>query len=116
MIQIILWILMAYGMTNILVWGSIFNEPRQLLKELGEKKQGFKSEVAQFLSDLVSCVLCTSTWVGFFYSMTIYSPTNEFMEISTKISWFFDGMFTAGSVWAINSIIEWFEENRPNNN
>jgi len=22
-------------------------------------------------------------------------------------------MFSAGSVWAINAIIEWFEENRP---
>jgi hypothetical protein len=25
-------------------------------------------------------------------------------------------MFSAGAVWAINSVIEWFEENRPNNN
>jgi hypothetical protein len=25
---------------------------------------------------------------------------------------FFDGMFAAGSVWAINSIVEFFEENR----
>jgi hypothetical protein len=25
---------------------------------------------------------------------------------------FFDGMFTAGSVWAINSIVEYFEEKR----
>jgi hypothetical protein len=25
---------------------------------------------------------------------------------------FFDGMFTAGIVWAINSIIEFFEESR----
>jgi hypothetical protein len=23
---------------------------------------------------------------------------------------------SAGAVWAINSVIEWFEENRPNNN
>jgi hypothetical protein len=30
-----------------------------------------------------------------------------------KIVWiFFDGMFTAGSVWALNAIIEFFEENR----
>jgi hypothetical protein len=26
---------------------------------------------------------------------------------------FFDGMFSAGVVWAINSIVEYFEENRP---
>jgi hypothetical protein len=30
-----------------------------------------------------------------------------------RIVWvFFDGMFTAGSVWALNAIIEFFEENR----
>ena len=29
------------------------------------------------------------------------------------ISVFFDGMLSAGLVWAINAIIEWFEENRP---
>jgi hypothetical protein len=31
-------------------------------------------------------------------------------------SWFFDGITSAGAVWALNGIIEWFEENRPNNN
>jgi hypothetical protein len=28
-------------------------------------------------------------------------------------SWFFDGVMSSGAVWVINSIIEWFEENRP---
>jgi hypothetical protein len=31
-------------------------------------------------------------------------------------SWFFDGMLASGSVWAINAIVEWFEENRPKQN
>jgi predicted DNA-binding transcriptional regulator len=114
--ELVLWILMSYGMTIILVWGSIFNEPRQILKNIASQKQPIKSDIAQFLSDLVSCVLCTSTWVGFFYSMSVYSPAHEIFEINKNISWFCDGMFTAGSVWALNSVIEWFEENRPNNN
>jgi hypothetical protein len=25
---------------------------------------------------------------------------------------FFDGMLASGAVWAINAIVEWFEENR----
>jgi hypothetical protein len=29
-----------------------------------------------------------------------------------NIAWFFDGMLASGAVWAINSIVEWFEENR----
>ena len=27
---------------------------------------------------------------------------------------FFDGMLASGSVWAINAMVEWFEENKPN--
>tara|TARA_R110000737_G_scaffold325750_1_gene339226 strand:- start:844 stop:966 length:123 start_codon:yes stop_codon:yes gene_type:complete len=26
---------------------------------------------------------------------------------------FFDGMLASGSVWAINAVVEWFEENKP---
>jgi hypothetical protein len=40
----------------------------------------------------------------------------EMLEVTPWVSWFFDGMLASGSTWAINSIIEWFEENRPKNN
>jgi hypothetical protein len=116
MVELLIFMLMSYGMTSILVWGSIFREPREFLLEFSKKDKGLVSEFAGFLSDLVSCVLCTSTWVGFFYSIAFYSPTYEFLDIHRGISWFTDGMLSAGSVWTINSIIEWFEENRPNKN
>jgi hypothetical protein len=32
--------------------------------------------------------------------------------VDPTYSWFFDGMLASGAVWAINSIVEWFEENR----
>jgi hypothetical protein len=35
--------------------------------------------------------------------------------INEFISVFFDGMLSAGFVWMINSIVEWFEENRLSN-
>jgi hypothetical protein len=109
---ILIWILMAYGMSNILVYGSIFNSTRELIKNAGEDEYmpfqgGFK-----FVSELLSCMMCTSTWVGFFFAWTIYSPSHEFLGTNEWISWFFDGMFASGAVWAINSIVEWFEENR----
>jgi len=72
--------------------------------------------LGKFLSGLISCVLCTSTWVGFFMSLTLFAPWHETIGLNKYISIFFDGMLSAGAVWAINSIIEWFEENRPNNN
>lgn len=94
-----LWIFMAYGMTSILVWGSIFENQREWIK--------IKSK---FFGDLISCTLCTSTWVGFFMSITLGGLAKYFLDVNLIISIFFDGMFTAGSVWALNSIIEYFEQ------
>jgi hypothetical protein len=57
--------------------------------------------------------MCTSVWVGFFLSITYYSLSTEFIGTPLWISWFFDGILSSGAVWAINSRVEWFEENRP---
>jgi len=97
----LLWILMAYGFTSILVWGKIFDNQRDWIKKH-----------SKFFGDLISCTLCTSTWVGFFMSIVLGGLTNHYFESPWLFYVFFDGMFTAGSVWAINAIIEFFEENR----
>lgn len=98
-----LWIFMAYGMTSILVWGSIFEKQREWIKNK-----------SKFFGDLISCTLCTSTWVGFFMSLVLGGLSESLLGINWILSIFFDGMFTAGSVWALNAIIEFFEESRLN--
>jgi hypothetical protein len=95
------WVLAAYGMSTILVYGSIFDIQRSWIKRK-----------SKFFGDLISCMLCTPTWVGFFMSLVLGGLTNHYFNVPWYISLFFDGMFTAGSVWAINAIIEFFEENR----
>lgn len=101
--EIFIWILAAYGMSQIIVFGSIFQKLRDwLIKH------------SKFFGDLVQCMMCTSTWVGFFFSIAFFSPTESLITIPyTHI--FFDGMLASGSVWAINSIVEWFEKNVPTN-
>lgn len=96
-----LWIMIGYGMTSILVWGSIFENTRVFIKKH-----------SKFFGDLISCTLCTATWVGFFLSILLGGLTNHFYEIPWYICLFTDGMFTAGSVWMVNAIIEFFEESR----
>ena len=113
--NLIIWAMVAYGMTNILVYGSIFNGLRDSIHKWGKNKLAVFNFLGKFLSDLISCVLCTSTWVGFFLSLVYFSPNIEFIGLNKFLSVFFDGMLSAGFVWAINSVIEWFEENRPNN-
>lgn len=99
--KIFLWSLAAYGMTSILVWGSIFDSTRAYIKTK-----------SKFFGDLISCTLCTSTWVGFFMSIVLGGLSNNFFDIPWVFGIFWDGMFTAGIVWAINAIIEFFEESR----
>jgi hypothetical protein len=100
MASLLVWVFIAYGMTSILVWGSIFENQRLWIKSK-----------SKFFGDLISCTLCTSTWVGFFMSICFGGLTTAY-----NIHWipaiFFDGMFTAGIVWTINTIVEFFEESR----
>lgn len=98
---LLFWILSAYGMTSILVWGSIFENVRMFIKAN-----------SKFFGDLISCTLCTSTWVGFFMSLVFGGLTNMFIPCPWYVCLFFDGMFTAGAVWMLNTIIEFFEESR----
>jgi hypothetical protein len=41
------------------------------------------------------------------------SISNIYFDTFFIFNLFFDGMFTAGIVWAINAIVEYYEENRP---
>ena len=114
MIQLLIFMLVAYGMTTILVYGSIFNGLRDGIHTAGSDEGFvFTRPIFKFISELIKCILCTSTWVGFFLSLTFFSPIHNFIGLNEYVSVFFDGMLSAGSVWAINAIIEWFEENRP---
>jgi hypothetical protein len=107
------WILMAYGMSNILVYGSIFNGPRNFINKWGSDEHAPFNQFAAFVASMLKCMMCTSTWVGFAYGLGVWSPTNQLFEVTPYLSWFLDGMLASGGVWVINSIVEWFEENRP---
>ena len=98
---LLFYIIAAYGMTSILVWGSIFESTRVWIKSK-----------SKFFGDLISCTLCTGTWVGFFMSLFLGSISTQYFDTIWFINLFFDGMLTAGGVWALNAIIEFFEENR----
>jgi hypothetical protein len=110
----LIWLISAYGMSNILVYGSIFSGMRNTLSRWGTNPYTPFRGVFNFISELLSCMMCASTWVGFFMSLVAYSPWHEIIGLNQYASIFFDGMLASGAVWAINSVIEWFEENRPN--
>lgn len=109
--ELFTWILAAYGMSQILVYGSIFENQRNFIHKIGNpegKTIPVVTKVFNFLSKLIVCMMCTSTWVGFFMSF-FYSPFSNILNLNNFMCIFFDGMLASGSVWAVNSIIEYFE-------
>lgn len=110
--DILIWFFLAYGLTNIVVWGSIFANMRNKVALIGDDTLNPYAPVFKFISGILSCVMCFSTWAGFFMGVFIYSPTHKYFDLTSDISWFFDGLLASGAVWAINAIIEWFENNR----
>lgn len=121
--KLILWSILSYGLMNIMVYGSIFSWLREMFKYLSDRSIttnniffrilfGIIIFFAKFVDGILSCPMCFSVWGGFFLSVFIYSPTNEFFHLSKNISWFFDGIYSSGIVWSINAIIEWFEETK----
>lgn len=100
----IVWGFLAYGWTNIMVFGSMFETWRDFWGRISPK----------FFGKLFSCPMCLSTWVGFFLSYTFgnwdyntpmlaYGITLPIMRI------FLDGVLTSGIVWFIHTVQEWFE-------
>lgn len=109
---ILTWFVLAYGFTNIMVYGSIFANMRNKIAAMGEDILNPLHPIFKFISGIVSCMMCCSTWVGFFLGLFIFSPVNFLYGMDKEYSWFFDGLLASGAVWAINSIIEWYENHR----
>ena len=115
MTQLVLWMIMAYGLSNIVVYGSIFNAPRNYIFLQSGNDKNIMRGFFSFLKGMISCMMCFGFHCGYFLSILVYSPVHEILGVNPWASWFFDGILSSGAVWAINSIVEWFEVNRPKN-
>ena len=110
--KLLIFLLIAYGVSNIVVFSSIF-----------AKWRNFWSNVSpNFWGTLFTCMICFPTWVGFFGSALIWSPTEHYEVVTNGlnffhlftipkglISTFLDGCLTSGSVWLIHSLQEGIE-------
>ena len=99
MVGIFLWIMTAYGMSNIIVNGSIFDGVREYI-----------ISKSSFFGDLISCMMCTSFWVGIFMYILFSREVLHYFSFEL-IDYLFVGCFTSGTTWVINSISEYFITN-----
>lgn len=107
--EILVFILAAYGISNILVFGSIFEGWRMFLKGFGTGNAS--------LFKLFTCMMCLPTWVGFGLSSLFlslgYTDLTPATSIGIEHFWlavFLDGVIASGSVWLLHTIQEFFEQ------
>ena len=102
----ILFILICYGLSNIIIYGSIFNNPRNWLNDVNPN----------FFGKLFTCMMCTPWWVGFSLSLgsqltgyTQFSPFYNSGLDCSYISIFLDACLISGTTWLIHTIQEHLE-------
>lgn len=103
--ELIYWTLASFGLSNIIVYGKIFQTQRDYI-----------TSRSNFFGSLINCIMCFSFWSGILLSL-IYSPSNALLfNFNTSLplillSSFIDGLYSSGSVYLINTIIEKLERN-----
>lgn len=110
--NLIIFVLVAYGFSNIIVHGKIFNNQRDWL-----------SNRSKFFNGVLHCMMCSSTWVGFILSILLMSPSMAYCSENPMINFqifgfypvavFFDGLLASGGVWLIHTLQEYLEYNTP---
>ncbi len=102
---LLLFILVCYGTTNIIVNGSIFNKFREL-----------SNKIHPMLGKLFSCMRCTATWVGFAISSIFILCSMEtpcsIITPNIYIVIFMCGMISSGTVWLLHTIQEYFDKSK----
>ena len=101
MLELVVFILVAYGASNIMVFSSIFNKFRDLV--------GVDSDQPSFFGKLFGCMMCLPFWWGVLLSIFMYSPTGQVDVPIAHLNIFFDGCLASGSVWLIHTIQEKLE-------
>jgi hypothetical protein len=104
--ELLLLILVSYGISNIIVYGTIFESLRETAEVYNPS----------FFGKLLGCMMCTPWWVGFFLSLgsqlsgfTQFSPFYHYGLEFAPVSIFLDACLISGTTWLIHTIQEKLE-------
>ena len=86
--RLVTFILICYGATNILCFGSIFDRLRARLDGLG----------SVMLTELIHCPMCVGFWVGVLVSLLGHGVAHPF----------FDGCISSGCCYLLRLAAEFF--------
>ena len=109
---IFLYVIFAYGLSNLLVYGT---GPFDIL----QKNREFCDKYVPVVGSMLKCMMCTSANIGWISSLLniIFLPsiklTPYYLFIGDGSLWFviifLDLAFTSGSVWLIHTLQEMLE-------
>lgn len=107
--KLLTFLLISYGATNIMIYGSNFKGWRD-----------FWSDVSpNFFGQLFSCFICLPFWWGVLISLFLISPSNMVFSddillnhpfIKNYLPIFFDGCLSSGGVWLLHTLQEKLEK------
>ncbi len=104
--ELLLIILVGYSISNIIVYGTIFEGLRETAEIYSPN----------FFGKLLGCMMCTPWWVGLFLSVgsqiTGYTQFSPFYSNGLEIvylSIFLDACLISGTTWLIHTIQEKLE-------
>lgn len=104
--ELLLLILVSYGISNIIVYGTIFEGLRETAEIYSPN----------FFGKLLGCMMCTPWWVGFFLSLgaqisglTQFSPFYHYGLSFAPAAIFLDACLISGTTWLIHTIQEKLE-------
>ena len=105
MTLLVIFLLLCYGLTNAMVFGSLFHGWRQFWLTVNEKGLG----------KLFTCPMCLGAWWGFvvsyiFIKCGVLTPLTSIGMDIIPLAIFFDGMLASGGVWLIHTVQEYFEK------
>jgi membrane-anchored protein YejM (alkaline phosphatase superfamily) len=98
-----IFLLICYGATNNLIWGSIFSGFRNSLQKFGTGPYS--------LHKLFTCFMCLGTWIGFAVSaiFLLAGIPLPLVVVNPWLAVFLHGLLSAGGTWLLNTIQEAFE-------
>lgn len=103
--ELFVFLLTVYGITNIVIFGSIFESMRNFFNKFSPK----------FFGKLFSCPMCLSFWVGVLMTalMDYLNHKTPWSSIGDNlfILSFLNGCLSSGVIWIIHNVEEWFERN-----
>lgn len=98
MINLILFVVIAWSIYNIVKRGSIFERLRNRI----EKSYGPAA------IEFIKCPICFGFWVGILVALLGFSPMMELSKWPAPLNWliglFFTGVFSSGSTYLLDCI------------